>query len=424
MNIRSKIAARFGSGEFIRNVSVLMVGTIGAHVITVVGIPITTRLFGPEAFGVLAVYSALLSILLSLATLNLHIGVPIADTHRRALALVSSAGLVLLSMTVTLGLVLICAKDWIVSLLNRPEFAPYLSLLIPGFLLGGGYALLQMWFSRQKQFALVARTRVVRSAGGTGTQVAFGVTGGGPVGLVMGHMIYNGLGAFALLRRLLREEGNILKSLTLVELRESLKSHKKYAFFTTPENLANVAAIQLPIVAIAANPATGEVGQLYLAQNIMMLPMMLIGSSVGQVFVAEAPKHYREGEIWQFTIRVLRGLAMTGVPMLLLVGLLAPFLAAPVLGNEWARTGELVAWITPWIILQFLSSPLSTIFYVSGNQMLAMLIQFLGLGLRLGAVLLAISLAPSSAMQTYAISGAAFYLIVLLAILTIARKHQ
>ena len=404
----NKLDARLRNGTFIRNVSVLMAGTIGAHIITVVGIPISTRLFSPEAFGVLSVYSAILSILLTLATLSLHIGVPIAETHRRALALVSAGGGVLLALSVALGLVLVSAEDWIISALNRPAFAPFLLLLIPGFFLGGAYALLQMWFSRQKQFALIARTRVVRSAAGTGTQVAFGVAGGGPVGLVLGHMIYNGLGTFALLRRLLCDEGKILKNLSTTELRATLQENKSYALFTTPENLANVAAIQLPILIIAANPATGEVGQLYLALNIMMLPMMLIGSSVGQVFVSEAPKFYREGGLWKFTLRVLRGLAMTGVPMLVLLGLIAPFLAAPVLGEEWVKTGELIAWMTPWIILQFISSPLSTIFYLSGHQILAMLIQFFGVGLRVGAVLLTITLAPSIAMQVYAVSGAVF----------------
>lgn len=175
----ARLRSRLGAGGFARNVSVLMAGTLGAHLITVAGIPVTTRLFSPEAFSILAVYSAILSILLTLATLSLHIGIPIADTHRRALGLLSGAGLVLLANTALLSLVLLVAGDLIIGLLNRPDFASYLFLLMPGFLLGGGYSALQMWFSRQKQFPLVARTRVMRSAGGTGTQLAFGFAGSG-----------------------------------------------------------------------------------------------------------------------------------------------------------------------------------------------------------------------------------------------------
>ncbi|SDD26599.1 lipopolysaccharide biosynthesis protein [Kordiimonas lacus] len=424
MSIFKNLSALLGGRGFVRNVSILLAGTLGAHLITVAGIPITARLFGPEAFSVLAVYSAILSILLTLATLNLHLGIPIADTHRHALALAVGSGLVLMTLTLNLWLVLLFADNWIVSALNLPDFSPYLMLLVPGFLLGGTYALLQMWFSRQKQFGLIAKTRITRSAGGTGTQLVFGTASNGPIGLVLGHIVYNGMGAFGMLRRLLRDEGVNLKTLTRTELRDSLYNNKKYAFYTTPENLANVAAIQIPILAIAATPAAGQVGQLYLAQNIMMLPMMLIGSSVGQVFVAEAPRYSQEKRLWQFTLSVLRGLAITGVPLLLLLALLAPFLAGPILGREWIYTGELIVWMTPWIVLQFLSSPLSTIFYVTGNQLYAMLIQFFGLGLRVGAVLLSISLAPTWAMQVYALSGAAFYLIMLLAILIIARKLQ
>ncbi|AXK42849.1 lipopolysaccharide biosynthesis protein [Erythrobacter aureus] len=420
-NLRGRIMR--GEG-FLRNISVLMAGTIAAHMITVAGIPITTRLFNPEAFSILAIYSAILSILLTLVTLSMHLGIPIAATHRQALSLVAGSALIIVIFTVVLSFAVVFGSHWIIGALGRPDFEPYLPLLIPGCLLGGGYALLQMWFSRRKQFGLVARTRVVRSAGGTGTQLAFGFAGGGPVGLVLGHLLYNGLGVFGLSRRLIRDEAGKLKELTVADVRQGLRSNKKFAIFTTPENLANVAAIQLPVLAIAANPETGEVGQLYLAQSIMMLPMMLIGSSVGQAFIADAPEYFRRGELWHFTKRVLRGLTLTGAPLLLLAGLIAPFLAGPILGEGWTRTGELIAWITPWMILQFLSSPLSTIFYIAGKQWLALLVQLIGLCLRFGVVLVAISMAPGWAMEAYALSGAAFYLSMLVVMLAVARKRQ
>ncbi len=420
----ARLQSRLDAEGFARYVSVLMAGTLGAHLITVAGIPVTTRLYSPEAFSILGVYSGILSILLTLATLSLHIGIPIADTHRRALGLVAGAGLVLLANITLLSLVLLVAGDLIIELLNRPDFTPYLLLLVPGLLLGGCYATLQMWFSRQKQFALVATTRVLRSAGGTGTQLAFGFAGGGPVGLVLGHLLYNGLGVFGLLRRFMHDERASLRQLTRADLVKSLRRNRSYAYFTTIENLANVAAIQLPVLAIAANPSAGEVGLLYLAQTVMMLPMMLIGSSVGQVFIAEAPQHYRDGSLWPFTKRVLRGLTLAGVPLLALVGVLAPFLAGPILGQDWERTGELIAWITPWMVLQFLYSPLSTIFYVTERQSLAMVLQIFGLVLRLGAVLLAISFSPTVAMPVYAISGAVFYLSVIIIVLAISRLNK
>lgn len=424
MNRVEKLWNHLKVGGFTRNVSILMAGTVGAHLITVAGIPVTTRLFSPEAFSVLAVYSAFLSILLTLATLSLHIGVPIADTPRRALSLVYVSGLFLLVNTLLLSFILLVGGELIIELLKRPDFAPYLFLLVPGLLFGGGYAMLQMWFSRQKQFTLVAKTRVIRSAGGTGTQLAFGLFGGGAIGLVLGHMLYNGLGVAGFLRRFLTEEWESLKSITKDDLKSCLQRNKRYVYLTTPENLTNVAAIQLPVLLIAAHPATGSVGHLYLAQTVMLLPMMLIGSSVGQVFITEAPNHYRNGTLWIFTKRVLRGLALTGGPVLILAGLLAPFLAVPILGQEWARTGELIAWITPWMVLQFLSSPLSSIFYVTDRHRSAMIFQFFGLAFRLGVVWVAITLSPATAMPVYALSGAMFYLAMILIILVIARKDK
>lgn len=418
----AKLRRRFGKQSFARNVAVLMTGTVGAHLITVAVVPITTRLYSPAEFSILTIYSSLLSILLTLATLSLHIGIPIATTHRRALSLVVVSGLVLLAWVVLITFMAWVGNDLILALLQRPDFGPYLYLLIPGFLLGGTYAIMQMWFSRQKQFSLIAQTRVMRSIGGSCAQVGFGFIGFGPLGLVLGHMLYSGLGAIGLTRKFALKERAKLHDLRREDLAGGLLRHRGYVYFTTPENLANVLAIHLPLISIAANPAAGEVGHFYMAQMIMMLPMMVIGSSVGQVFIVEAPTHYRNGTLFPFVLRVMRSLALTGVPVLLTFGLLAPLLSKPILGAEWERTGNLVAWITPWVILQLLSSPLSTIFYVAGRQFLAMAIQIGGLILRYGAVLAALSLAPEVTMEAYAVSGAVVYGSVLLTILLVARK--
>jgi O-antigen/teichoic acid export membrane protein len=407
---------------FARNVSVLLMGTVGAHLITVLSLPIVSRIFDPEAFSALAVYSAILSIVLTFGTLSVHIGIPIAESHKAAVSLVVISGTTILINTFALGMFVTYGGDWFAGAINRPELSDYLVYLIPGVLAGSGYATLQMWFSRQKRFPLVAGTRVLRAAGGASVQMGCGLAGLGPKGLVIGHTVYHGLGAFGLLKRFLIDERETIRALSRQDIATSIDKSRRFALYTTPENLANVAAIQLPLILIAASPASGEVGHLYLAQTIMMFPMILIGSSVSQVFLTEAPKHYRNGSLWPFMKSVLRGLAITGVPVLVGAGLLAPLLAGPVLGPKWAATGTLISWIMPWMVLQFLSSPISSLFYIKNQQGWAMILQVGGLILRLGVVLVAIRVAPEAAMPAYAVSGAIFYLVMLASVIAMGMK--
>lgn len=421
-DVLAALRNRFATKGVLRSIGVLMMGTVGAHVITVVAMPITTRLYAPEDFSILAVYSSILAILITLATMSLHIGVPLAESENKALGLLMLSGIVLLAVCGIVALVIWLAYDMILNWLGRPDLAPYLWLVVPGLFLAGIYIAVQMWFSRQQEFPLIARTRITRSVGASGTQLSLGAAGFGPIGLVLGHMLYQGLGSLLLLRRLLQKQKAALRSLTRQDLASALTENRNYVFLTTPENLMNMAAIQLPVIAIAATPAAGEAGHLYMTLQILALPMMLIGSSVAQVFLSQAGERYRRGGLYPFVIKILRGLLLTGGTTLAVVGLLGPFLAVPILGADWQETGNLIAWMTPGVIMQLLASPISTIFYVVQKQALAMWIQSFGLVIRLGAVLAAISLHPEFAMETYAVASFLAYTLTLALALRTARR--
>ena len=423
MKLPSRIFPAALRGRFTRNVSILMIGTLAAHALTAGSMPITSRLYTPDEFSILALYASILSILLSASTLSVHIGIPIANTDRQATSLLALSAIVLCTFTATTSLVFLFGHELVIDLLGRPDFAPYLWLLVPGVVMGGGYMAAQLWSSRQHEFSLIAQTRITRSVAGSGTQLAMGVSGAGPLGLVLGHILYSGLGVLLLLRNFWKTHGKLAATLRPRDIAAAISTNRRYMYFTTPENLANVAAIHLPVLAIAAVPAAGEIGHLFMAQMILTLPMMLMGASVGQVFLAEAPAKFEEGKLFPFFMSVLRGLLVTGAPVLIVFGVLAPLLATTVLGAEWQETGNLIAWMTPWAILQFLTSPLSTLLYVVGRQGLALSLQITSLAMRYGAVLLALVYAPEHSMQAYAVSGAIVYLLVLI-VLFIVAKHS
>src|SRR5690606_34215664 len=128
-----------------------------------------------------------------------------------------------------------------------------------------------------------------------------------------------------------------------------------------PEALFNTAANQLPIIMIAAAAAGPEAAFLFLAMRVMGLPMGLVGRSVAQVYLSEAPERLRQGTLPAFTHRTMWTLFKTGAPPLIAVGVISPFAFPVVFGEEWTRSGWLVAWMIPWFILQFVATPVAMI---------------------------------------------------------------
>src|SRR5690242_14208184 len=63
------------------NVLVMLMGTIAGQAISFLLSPILTRLYNPTEFGYLSVYSAVLGILVVVASLGLELAIPISLTE-------------------------------------------------------------------------------------------------------------------------------------------------------------------------------------------------------------------------------------------------------------------------------------------------------------------------------------------------------
>jgi O-antigen/teichoic acid export membrane protein len=180
--------------------------------------------------------------------------------------------------------------------------------------------------------------------------------------------------------------------------------------FSVPEALFNTGGLELSILIIAATAAGPEAGFLMLAMRVMGLPMGLVGASIGQVYLAEAPQRLRDGDLAAFTRRMMWTLFKAGAPVLVLAAVACPLLFPLIFGAEWARAGVIVVWLTPMFILQFVASPVSMVLHIIGKLASAMWLQIGGGVLRVGAVVVASQMAPNLITETFAVSGAAFYL--------------
>ena len=141
---------------------------------------------------------------------------------------------------------------------------------------------------------------------------------------------------------------------------------------------------------------------------------------MAQVYYSHAVTEHREGRLAGFTADVLGRLAGAGVGPLIFLGILAPWVAEPVLGAGWQRAGVLVSWMTPWFVFQFLSSPVSQVLYVTSNQPVALILQVCGLALRLSTVLAVAAVAGHRTAEGFAVSGFVFYLVYLIVVCRVA----
>ncbi|WP_183035350.1 lipopolysaccharide biosynthesis protein [Cupriavidus sp. UME77] len=418
--VRRKFEAPFRKG-FVKSVGVLVGGAAFSQALMVLVLPLLTRLYAPADFSVLAVYASILGVVSVAACLRLEIAIPLPlrdddAANLLALALCCSAGVAGVSAL----LVALLPEQFANLLAKGGGLRPYLWLLPLGIWLSSSYTALQFWSTRKKRFSVIAKTRMTQGIGGASTQVALGFAGMAPLGLVLGQMINSGAGIFGLVRDALSDR-TALSSISRSRMRSVFFEYSRFPKYSTLESLANSAGIQIPIIIISAYAVGAEAGFLLLASRVMLSPMTLIGGAVSQVYLSHAPEELRIGNLGRFTARTMGGLLKTGVGPLIFAGIMAPVMFPLIFGPQWRRAGEMLYWMTPWFVMQFLASPVSMTLHVTQSQRAALVLQVLGLVLRVGAVSAAVCLAQLWIFESYAITSFIFYLFYLWVVILTAQ---
>ena len=127
-------------GSFARNVGILTGGTVLAQALGFLALPILTRLYTPNDFSLLALYTSTLSILGTIACGRYNLAIPLPKADRDALALLCVALLITLASTIMVVIMIAIFYTTLSNFIaqfepNQVSSGPYLWMLPFGVLL-------------------------------------------------------------------------------------------------------------------------------------------------------------------------------------------------------------------------------------------------------------------------------------------------
>lgn len=400
------------STSFAKDVVKLSLGTIFGRMIFALSLPILTRIYTPDDFAILASYIALVSTISVVACLRLEIAIPLAKSDTESIEILTLALLAQLIVTIITLFLVLLMPNAIAKYIGMPKIAPFLWLVPIGVAFASSYSAIQYWSTRAKHFGAIAKTRIGQAIAGVISMLVLGLMGNSPLGLILGNILNMGAGGGALVVNAIQKRGYIFPKLTSINLLKTLIRNRRYPIFSMPEALLNIAGFQIPILIIASK-AGAEAGFLILAIQLMAAPMALLGNSISQVYISRALKEYENGSLAFFTFSIIRRLILVGTGPLIILGVVAPIFFPSIFGKSWVRAGEIVSLLTPWMILQFIGSPVSMVMYVVGKDRFMLLLTSIGFLMRIGGVLSAIHLLSFSPVKGLVLASVCYYLLVI-----------
>lgn len=386
--------------KFSRGVLTISSGIAANQAVVILVSPLISRLYAPEQFGVLAVYSGILGIITVISSLRYQLAIPLPRTDGSALNILAlSIAITALTAGITAGALLFLHErvgEWT----NTPSVSAYLWLLPLSVLLAGTYQSLSYWAIRKGAFGILARTKLQQSAGMAATQIGFGLAHTGPAGLVLGQVVGQTAGLYRLLRFASKGGRRSLDRLRVARVLQRARRFKRFPVYLSWAGLLNSAGSQLPLILFASIFSPAVAGLFLFAYRLVSRPMALVSQSVRQVFLSGASEAHRNGQLGTLTLSAFRGLVRVGVAPTVLLGISAPEFFNTVFGQAWTEAGHYVQWMVPWLLASFVISPLTTLNVVLERQRAGLLFQAalviaklggLALGARSGNAVLSIA---------------------------------
>jgi O-antigen/teichoic acid export membrane protein len=357
----STLRARLISkGSFAANVLTLMTGTTLAQGIFIAVAPILTRLYTPQDFGMMAIFDAMVTLLLAVATWRYEWSIVLPQDKKTSANLFMLCLVILTIMTLITCLTLLFLGPLLLKWLKAPLLQPYLWILPLSLFLGGAYQVLSQWSLRQKAFGALARTRVGQGVFKVVIMCGLGLIKFGVLGLLLGDMVGRGSGCGSLAVRARRQNWDELKTASFQGMRRAAYKYKKFPLFLTGSALLSTGSLQLPKVFLGALYGPQVLGWFALGQRVLAVPMQLISNAASQVFSLKTAElvHGDAGQLKKSFYRVSAGLLCISLPFGL-IALAGPWLMPIIFGEVWREAGVYTQLIAVMLIAQFVAGPTS-----------------------------------------------------------------
>jgi lipopolysaccharide exporter len=354
------------ASPFARGVAVLVSGTAIGYALTALVSPILSRVFDPAAFGLLALFSSVLSILAEAATGRYELAIVLPKRDEEGANLLALTALVVCAAALVTLLAVAVAGGAFARLLGDSDFAPFLWWVPPALLVVGLGSALSHWLTRRRDFRGISAMQIYRSAGAAAVQVATGLTHAGAAGLIAGRVAGEALGLGGIALHTRREDRALIRRVVrLSEIRRLARAYADFPKFSMPQGLINAISQSVPAFLLSAYFDVKVVGLYAMGHRLLYLPSRFLGQSVRQVYLQKASDAHAHGvDLHRLFTRTTLGLIAIGVLPALAVVLFGPWLFRVALGPNWGEAGVYAQWMVLWLFFGFINPPATVLMQV------------------------------------------------------------
>lgn len=369
--------------EVLKNIIVLTSGTLMAQLVAYLLTPVITRLYTPDESAELGLFIRIVGVGAALATARYELALPLTRLDQHSFRLYRFA----LRITLITSLITLIALIYPILLSDNISIMLFYLAIPISVALNAFNNLGTNWAVRMKRFRIISYSKMSNSIISNLSKVLFGILNFGYIGLILGTVIGLVFSVIFFFRDFRFTNSTFKISRNSPRNYLLAKEYIEFPKINLPHTLMDLSKDLLIALILWDLFGQREYGLFNHTYQMLRLPLVLIGTSIGQVFFQRCAEQINKGE------NVLK-VAQKSVGTLLLLSLI-PFgivfffgsdLFAFVFGETWRESGEYAEIMTPWFMINFIASPISSLPLILKRQR-----SFFGLAL-IGSLMMILTL--------------------------------
>ena len=359
-----KYLSRLTSSELQRNILTLLKGSAFAQALPILCMPLLARLYTPEEFGLFTLYLSFVLSIVSVIGLRYDFAILLPKNNTIAWYLFTLSAKIITIFSIVSSIVLIAFNNQISIYLKNTQLAPWLSLVGLNLFILGLTQLTTFWFNRNKQYHNMATQRVIQSTVSNGGQIALGMGFHfGVSGLIIGNLLGQITALiYSLVHTKPAKHQKTNKKFDKIN-RKLLIHFKNFPIYNAPTALIDALRLNGINVLLAIFFTASTLGQFALAWRLLQSPISLINGALSQVYYQHFTQ-LKHLERYQFLRSCIKKSFVVGIIPFTILFVIAEPLFVIFFGKEWQQAGQICSLLVPWLFLNFITSPISSIYMV------------------------------------------------------------
>ncbi|AMS26962.1 hypothetical protein AEM51_07980 [Bacteroidetes bacterium UKL13-3] len=377
---------------FNKKVFILSSGSLISQALIVAISPVLTRIYAPESFGLLAVFTSMSAIFASLFSGKYEHAIILPKEDEKAKNIGFFCFLISLSLSIVLLGIMLLNHHLFIRFFNFNASPWQIILLVPFMTVFiAVYSCLQLWFQRKEEFSISSLNAITQSLITIITNVLFGLLGIKIFGLVYGYILSIVFSTIFLSVIFLKKEGvsSLLKNLSLIKAVRAGIEYKKFPLTILWAELLVTFSQQLMPLLLTSIYTSSIVGLFAFSNRILKIPSILLSNSIWGVFRVEAIKIKNNNQpIIPIYLSTLKKLLLVGLLPYLVILIAGQFIFQIAFGDKWVISGLYAQIMSLYVYSDLVAFPLSSIFIICNKSKLYFLVQIITILFTVGGILL------------------------------------